>query len=140
MRGRASSRGDQVDDLVTLTVETGGAPSETEWGLWHVTVDLDVATSDDQQTTWSLERLQMGGTYVSLDEDRVTVVPAVVMGALQPSASSTMTALVESPAGASETFRVSVERENGAPNATLEARLTAMYFPFNGLGEAHEEP
>lgn len=140
------TEGDQIPALAELEVETGGVPDDEldpgQWGLWYVVADIDVQTSDDQQTTWVLQRENLGGgSFADLDDDILSVTPPAPLGggALAPTASGTMTAVVESQAGRLETFRVGVERENGAPNALLDVRLTAMYFPFNGLGEAHTE-
>ncbi len=126
--------GDVIDELAIVEMRTGGAPVEGAGGFLFVTAEVDVETSGDQQSTWRLQRENADlGTWVTLDEDRVTV--ADTGGGLQPSDGTTLTAIVAGEADEVETFRVSVTRENGTPNAMLEAVVSVMYFPFNGEGE-----
>ena len=102
-----------------------------------VLAEVDLATSDAQQSTWTLERENPNnpGNFTAIDDARLTVAPhGIGVDPLQPSDSATLLALVRSDAETVENFRVGYVRENGAPNSIMEARLAVMYFPFDGEG------
>ncbi|MEL7209116.1 MAG: S-layer homology domain-containing protein [Actinomycetota bacterium] len=141
--GSSAAVGDFVTDgdadpaFVTLEFHTGGAPVPGAEGYIVVLAEVDVETSDSQQSTWTLERENPDnpGNFIAIDDARLTVVnPGIAVDPLQPSDSVTLMAMVRSDAAAVENFRLGYVRENGAPNSIMEAQLVAMYFPFDNEG------
>lgn len=129
--------GDTDPAFVALEFHTGGAPVVDALGYIVVLAEVDVETSDGQQSTWTLEREdpESPGSFITIDDARLTVSPhGIAVDPLQPSDSVTLMAFVRSDAASVENFRLGYARENGAPNSIMEARLAAMYFPFDGSG------
>ena len=127
--------GDSIEGIVELEVETGGAPGVGAGGYWLVTADIAVASSGAQQSDWTLQHDVLG--FQDIDTERITIVQhGIIADPQQPSASGQLSMLARVAAGSTETFRVNVDRLNGAPNAVFEVTLMAEYYPFDGLGEA----
>ncbi len=117
-----------------LDVASGGLANVGSGGWWLVIADVDVDTSGDQQSTWTLELLDSPGPGMDevLDDQVVTVVdPGNIALNLNPSDGATLMGFVSAEPDGSETFRLSGQRNGGVPLANIRTTLTAVWMPFD---------
>ena len=116
-----------------LEVASGGLPGVGSGGWWLVMADVDVDTSGDQQSTWTLEQLDTPSPGMDnvLDDQVVTVVDSgnVALN-LNPSDGATLFGFVAAEPGATERFRLRGQRNGGVPLANIRTTLTAVWMPF----------
>jgi hypothetical protein len=96
-----------------------------------VIADIDVDTSGNQQSTWTLTHVDGAGPGADdeLDSDVVSVVDPVL--SLNPSDSATLMGFVPAESGGDEQFRLSGARNGGVPLANLRATISAIWLPFD---------
>jgi hypothetical protein len=118
-----------------LFVESGGLADVGTGGSFLVITDIDVDTSGDQQSTWTLTHVDGAGPGVDdvLDTDVVTVVGEDLNAglSLNPSDSTTLMGFVAAESGGDEQFRLSGARNGGVPLANLRGNIAAIWLPFD---------
>ena len=119
-----------------LFVEAGGLSGVGTGGSFLVIADIDVDTSGDQQSTWTLTHVDGAGPGVVLDTDVVTVVGEGLNPALglNPSDSATLMGFVPAESGGDELFRLSGARNGGVPLANLRGTISALWLPYDASG------
>lgn len=126
-----------ADDVATAAMTSGAQDPGNSLVVAVATIQVD--TSGDQQSTWTLDRSANGGGKATLDDGTVSVVtPAGAT--LNPS--DTITLMASEPMGAGDTytFTVSGVRVNGVPLANIDVELAVTTYPFDGNGEGSGPP